>query len=220
MRFSRVLPVGLAIVLLVSGAIWAQAGESAKPLSVEPLSKAEKEKLPQPSAKTPATDKIIRLTPNKTKVLKLNRDAGSVIVSNPRHASVMIDSPRVLIIVPRAPGATALTILDNDGELIAERDIIVTGQEEHYIRIRKYCASNDPSCAANSIYYCPDNCFAISTESENDASGATADLPETINDNSAPAPTPAADGGKSENEEDLYNEDLNPENTPSEEPVE
>lgn len=216
MKFSRILPVVLVVAALASGALLARAGEAESGLSVQTLSRSEKEKLSKAAPQPSANDQIIRLTPNRTKVVRLDRDAGSVIVSNPRHASVMIDSPRVLIVVPRAPGATALTVLDNNGEPIIERDIIVTGQEEKYIRIRKYCAADDVSCKTSSVYYCPDNCYAISTETEADAAGATADMPESVNDNmpvTTATPENSAAGNQDENDVDVYDDDLNPEDS-------
>lgn len=197
MRLSRSLPFFLAAALLIAGPLPAQAGEPGAPasLSVEPL-------------QTKEAQSIIRLTPNKTKILKLERDAASIILSNPRHASVMIDSPRLLIVVPRAPGATALTVLDNNGDVIAERDIIVTGQEDRYVRIRKYCPADDATCRANSIYYCPDNCYVISTESDEQATAAGAAVPDSIN---SPAPNTSAND---DNDDASFDEDINPDDSP------
>lgn len=129
-------------------------------------------------AEGPANSTIIRLTPDRTKVIRLDRDAASVIVTNPAHASVMLDSPRLLIVMPRQPGATSFTVLNAAGESILERDVIVTAAQQKYIRVRKMCGSQDPTCVSDSYYYCPDGCYQVQAVPPSDE---TATVPEVMN---------------------------------------
>jgi hypothetical protein len=117
----------------------------------------------------------IRLTPDKTRVLRLEEDAASVVVTNPRHAAVVLDSARLLVIMPREPGTTAFTVLDRSGRTILERNIIVTGAQQKYIRVRKSCSGNDANCAPSSYFYCPDGCYEVTPV---DGDSGTPDVPE------------------------------------------
>lgn len=114
------------------------------------------------------TNAPIRLTSNKNKLIRLERDASSVVVNNPNHASVMLDTPRLLIIVPHQPGATSFTVLDENGETIIEKDVIITNVQPKYVRIRRMCGDSQ-NCEANSYFYCPDGCYEV-TSVPNDSS--------------------------------------------------
>jgi len=105
-------------------------------------------------------DSLIRLTPDRTKLLRLDQDAASVIVTNPAHASVALESQRLLVIMPRAPGTTAFTVLNRDGQVILEKSIIVTAAESKYVRVRRICDGAE-GCVESAFYYCPDGCYEV-----------------------------------------------------------
>jgi hypothetical protein len=117
------------------------------------------------SAAAQTDDGIIRLTPDKTRLLHIDQDAASVVVTNPAHAAVLLDSPRTLLLMPRAPGTTAFTVLDAKGKVILERNIVVTGaeQKKNYVRIRRSCGgqSGGGDCTPSAYYYCPDGCYEV-----------------------------------------------------------
>ncbi len=136
-------------------------------------------------------DDALRLTSNKDQIIRLQKDAVSVIVNNPDHASVMLDSPRVLIVMPRLPGATSFKVLDARGDIILEKDIIVTNAQRQYVRVRRICAGNDSSCVPAAYYYCPDGCYEVTPV----APGGTVDVPAPAAAagavaNMTPAPSP------------------------------
>lgn len=113
-----------------------------------------------------ATHPILRLTPDKTEMVPLERDANSIIVGNPNHASVLMENPRMLLFVPRAPGATHVTVLDKDGEILMQRHVVVAAPREKYVRIRRSCANatRGGNCEPVSVYYCPDMCHEVSVD--------------------------------------------------------
>jgi len=113
-------------------------------------------------------DGPLKLTSNKNAIIKLSQDAASVIVNNPVHASVMLDSPRLLIIIPHAPGTTSFTVLNTLGNVIMQKNIIVSNVQPKYIRIRRICAASSTGCQANSYFYCPDGCYGVTTVSQGD----------------------------------------------------
>ncbi|MGZ9097368.1 MAG: pilus assembly protein N-terminal domain-containing protein [Micavibrio sp.] len=107
------------------------------------------------------THPMIRITPDKSELVRLETDASSIIVGNPDHLGVLMDNRRLLILVPRAPGATYMTVLDSAGNVIMQRHIIVASPKSDYIRIRRSCAGQGSDCQATSVYYCPGMCHQV-----------------------------------------------------------
>lgn len=105
-------------------------------------------------------DDALRLTSNKDQIIRLDQDAASVIVNNPAHATVLLDSPRLLIIMPRDPGATSFKVLNGDGAVILQKDIIVTNAQPKYVRIRRMCTGG-AGCVPEAYFYCPDGCYEV-----------------------------------------------------------
>lgn len=118
-------------------------------------------------------DSALRLASNKDLLLRLDRDAATVIVNNPENVSIMLDSPRLLILMPRQPGATSFTVLSSGGDVIMQRDVIVSNVQSNYVRIRKMCSGADTSCLPASYYYCPDGCYEVTPV----AAGSAGNIP-------------------------------------------
>lgn len=112
---------------------------------------------------TPAKDpNALRVSPGKSLTVELYQDAASVVVANPTHASVFLDNPRLLVIIPRAPGATGFTVLDSSGKTIMSKQIIVGEDDASYVRVTRICSANAGAvCVPLSMYYCPDNCVSV-----------------------------------------------------------
>lgn len=125
-------------------------------------------------------DDALRITSNKDLLLRLDKDAAAVIVNNPETVSIMLDSPRLLILMPRKPGATSFTVLDGNGDLVMQRDVIVSNVQSKYVRIRKMCNGADTSCQPAAYYYCPDGCYEVTP------------VTATAGDNIPPPPAVAA----------------------------
>ncbi|MGQ0526931.1 MAG: pilus assembly protein N-terminal domain-containing protein [Alphaproteobacteria bacterium] len=104
----------------------------------------------------------LKLTPDKSELVRLDGEAASVILGNPNHLSILADTSRTLILVPRAPGATYFTVLDNKGGVLMQRHVIVAAPHEKYVRIRRSCNGESGSnCQSTQVYYCPDMCHEI-----------------------------------------------------------
>lgn len=132
------------------------------------------------------THPILRITPDKSELLKLDRDAVSVVVGNPAHLSVLLDTPKVLVLIPRAPGATHFSVLDRNGNPIMQRHVIVASPKQDYVRIRRSClnAAEGSNCAATSVYFCPDMCHEVNVTQLEGQGGESSDAQE------APEETP------------------------------
>jgi|GEM_PF-3546257 len=108
------------------------------------------------------THPMIRLTPDKSEIVNLDTEVKSMIVGNPLHLNVIMDTTKRLVLVPRSPGATSFTALDETGKVIMQRHVIVNGPEEKYVRIRRSCdaaragGASVSNCEDMSVYYCPE----------------------------------------------------------------
>lgn len=110
-----------------------------------------------------ATHEAISLTMDKSELLRLDQEASSIIVGNPIHINVLAENSKLLVIVPRAPGATHISVIGKDGQVIMQRHVIVAAPKQKYVRIRRSCAGlDDENCLGTETYYCPDMCHAIS----------------------------------------------------------
>lgn len=112
----------------------------------------------------------LNLTPDRSEILTLDAPVGSVILGNPNHVNVFADSAERLVFVPRMQGATHVTVLGRNGEILMQRNVIVAGERKNYLRIRRGCTSSD--CRPTSVYYCPDNCHEIYLSEEPGAADA------------------------------------------------
>jgi len=116
----------------------------------------------------------IRVTPDKSEIVKLEKEAYTILVGNPLHLSVLADSPKTLILVGREPGASHFTALDQRGNVIMARHVIVASPKEHYIRVRSACANGGDECQETQVYYCPDMCHRVLIDSASESSNAPA----------------------------------------------
>ena len=127
----------------------------------------------------PKSTDIMRIAPGKSQTVSLPRDAASVIVGNPAHASVFLDNSRLLVIVPRAPGATSFTVLDNKGETVLTQQVLVTEKDDaSYVRVTRICDGAGAGCVPSTTYFCPDNCVPVAVPGADPA--ATMPVPASI----------------------------------------
>lgn len=120
---------------------------------------------------TDTTHPPLKLTPNKSELIRLDKNAGSIIVGNPAHVDVMLESTRLLVVVPQAPGTTFLTVLDEMGNTLMQRHLIVASPKKNYIRIRRSCMVGEDTegCEPTSVYYCEGMCHQIATPTMQEA---------------------------------------------------
>jgi hypothetical protein len=114
-----------------------------------------------------ATHPPLRLTPDKSQIINLEKPVYRVVIGNETHINVLMDTSKRMIVVPRVPGATHFTLLDNTGAVMMQRHVIVASPKEKYIRIREACITDN--CSPFRVFYCPGMCHEIATV---DASGA------------------------------------------------
>ena len=88
-------------------------------------------------------------------IITLAEDASSVIVGNPANASVVLDNPRRIMVNAGAPGMTRLTVLNVDGKVIFNRNLVVGAGGNGVIRIQNACINAaGGSCTPEVTYQC------------------------------------------------------------------
>jgi len=108
----------------------------------------------------------LKISPDKSELIRLDKEAGSIIVGSPSHLSVLADSAKTLVLVPQLPGATYVTILDKQGEILMQRHVIIGSPKKKYVRIRKSCNADQEGCESTQVYYCPDMCHKVNVAQE------------------------------------------------------
>ena len=138
----------------------------------------------------------LKISPDKSELIRLKKDAGSIIVGSPSHLSVLADSARTLVLVPQVPGATYVTILDKQGNILMQRHVIIASPKKKYVRIRKSCNADIEGCEPTQVYYCPDMCHKVAVAQEETQSDSS-DSADGENNNSN-TPQPVADNAGTE----------------------
>ena len=124
----------------------------------------------------------VYLSMDKSELVQLDENAASIIVGNPVHANVLMDNPRLLVIVPRAPGATHFTVLNQMGDVIMQRHIIVASPKDNYVRVRKSTCGEDTECIKTESYYCEEGGMCHQIISALDEEAASGNNEETGNE--------------------------------------
>lgn len=175
--------IALVTVGLCLATLPAHAQDAAKEKSLmPPLSTSTASASEYKISEGEETHPLLRLTPDETQILRINEDATTVIVGNPAHLNVLMDNPQMLILVPRQPGATSLTLLNGENKVIMQRHVIVASPKEQYIRVRRSCINGGNDCAPTRVYYCPDMCHEVQIM----AGQGGASTPTTISSSASP----------------------------------
>jgi len=170
--------------------VHAQNAEPASPVDIMPT-KSMKTSAPKYN-ETLDTHPPLKISPDKSELVRLDKDAGSIIIGSPSHLSVLADSARTLVLVPQIPGATYVTILDKQGNVLMQRHVIVASPKKKYVRIRKSCNGDADNCQPTQVYYCPDMCHKVNVAQEAVASQTSGEdiensggsAPQAVEDNS------------------------------------
>jgi hypothetical protein len=123
-----------------------------------------------------STHPILRMTPDKSTILNLERPAERVIIGNDAHINVFMDTPTRLIVVSRQPGATHLTLLGEQGEIVMQRHVIVASPQQDYVRVRRNCALATGDCADTEVFYCPGMCHEIMVKDGSEDGGGSSSV--------------------------------------------
>lgn len=137
-----------------------------------------------------ASGGVIQMAPSQAELLHLERPAGAVIVGNPAHVTAILDQPQLLVLIPGAMGATNLTILDQEGQILLSRQVIVNAKRAGHVTVHRACnGGQGEACRPQVVLNCAHGCVEVRdlTDQSSPAQSSTV---------SAPAAQQSADYGQ------------------------
>lgn len=93
------------------------------------------------------TQDAVIVTVDRAKLFRIARPAATVIIGNPSIADATVEDERTLVLTGRSFGVTNIIILDEAGEPIADRTIIVRSHEANTVRIYRRASRETLACA-------------------------------------------------------------------------
>jgi len=98
------------------------------------------------AAETESRDSLI-VTVDRAKIFRVARPARTVIIGNPSIADATVEDERTLVLTGRSFGVTNIIILDEKGDLIADRTLVVRGHEANTVRVYRRASRETYACA-------------------------------------------------------------------------
>ncbi len=92
------------------------------------------------------TDTVI-VTVDRAKIFRINKPAATIVIGNPAIADATVEDERTLVLTGRSFGVTNLIIMAKDGEVIADRTIVVRGHEANTVRVYRRSSRETYACA-------------------------------------------------------------------------
>ena len=93
------------------------------------------------------SDQSLVVTVDRAKIFRVSRPARTVIIGNPSIADATVEDERTLVLTGRSFGVTNLIILDEKGDLIVDRTVVVRGHETNTVRIYRRASRETYACA-------------------------------------------------------------------------
>ena len=134
----------------------------------------------------------LKLAPNTIEIIDLQDDISSVLLSNPDHAEISVENSRRIILRPTIPGATSLTVLSTQGQVIYKRDVLVNDRHGKFVRVRRIC-DGDGDCVQRDTFYCPDGCYEVIGSSPTSPANNNTSTASTPSQTSNTSPNTATD---------------------------
>jgi len=98
------------------------------------------------AAESESKDSLV-VTVDRAKIFRVARPARTVIIGNPSIADATVEDERTLVLTGRSFGVTNIIILDDKGDLIADRTIVVRGHEANTVRVYRRASRETYACA-------------------------------------------------------------------------
>lgn len=82
----------------------------------------------------------------KSRMMRLSADPAIVMVADPAVADVVVEEGRVIFLVGLQAGETNVYILDDDGEVVMSRDLVVTPTTQRHVTVHRGVEEATMSC--------------------------------------------------------------------------
>jgi Flp pilus assembly secretin CpaC len=93
------------------------------------------------------SSELLRVFMNHARILKFEQPVSSVIVGNSEVADITVSDPTTVVLTGKSYGSTNLVILNDAGEAVVDKRIVVSVDEENSVRIFRQVERSVLSCA-------------------------------------------------------------------------
>ena len=94
-----------------------------------------------------AASNVVQVLVDQATLVRLDRAAAEIVVGNPSIADVSVQSGKVLVVTGKSFGETNLIIMDADGKVVANRQLIVQEPRTGFVTMYRGSARQTLHCA-------------------------------------------------------------------------
>ena len=94
-----------------------------------------------------AASNVVQVLVDQATLVRLDRAAAEIVVGNPSIADVSVQSGKVLVVTGKSFGETNLIVMDADGKLVADRQLIVQEPRTGFVTMYRGSARQTLHCA-------------------------------------------------------------------------
>jgi hypothetical protein len=94
-----------------------------------------------------AESNIVQVLVDQATLVRLDRPAAEIVVGNPSIADISVQSGKVLVVTGKSFGETNLIVMDTDGKVIANRQLIVQEPRTGFVTMYRGGARQTLHCA-------------------------------------------------------------------------
>ena len=96
-----------------------------------------------------AANNVVQVLVDQATLVRLDRPAAEIVVGNPSIADVSVQSGKVLVVTGKSFGETNLIVMDADGKVVANRQLIVQEPRTGFVTMYRGDARQTLHCAPN-----------------------------------------------------------------------
>lgn len=94
-----------------------------------------------------AASNVVQVLVDQATLVRLDRPAAEIVVGNPSIADVSVQSGKVLVVTGKSFGETNLIVMDADGKVVANRQLIVQEPRTGFVTMYRGSARQTLHCA-------------------------------------------------------------------------
>jgi Pilus formation protein N terminal region len=96
-----------------------------------------------------AASNSVQVLVDQATLVRLDRPAAEIVVGNPSIADVSVQSSKLLVVTGKSFGETNLIVMDADGKVVANRQLIVQEPRTGFVTLYRGGARQTLNCAPN-----------------------------------------------------------------------
>ena len=94
-----------------------------------------------------AANNVVQVLVDQATLVRLDRPAAEIVVGNPSIADVAVQSSQVLVVTGKSFGETNLIVMDADGKLVINRQLIVQEPRTGFVTLYRGSGRQTLHCA-------------------------------------------------------------------------